>query len=255
MSIFDPLEQFSIEVSFSYFQYILKILLGNSNYFINMPLCKMIFFNFFLVVFFIYNMNAVFVKNKFQKLILWFFSFVINIVQDAISVKKYSFILLFYIIFLFLFLSNILGMVPFSMTITSHLILTLYFSLGFFIGNNLIGIFYHKQNFFVLFLPEGVPIFIIPLLILIEYVSYISRIFSLAIRLFANMLSGHILLKILICFIWAIAISNVIHWFWILLPLSIVFAVIGLETAIAFLQAYVFLVLVSIYFNDVINTH
>ena len=134
-------------------------------------------------------------------------------------------------------------------------IAALYFSLGFFIGNNLIGIFYHKQNFFVLFLPEGVPIFIIPLLILIEYVSYISRIFSLAIRLFANMLSGHILLKILICFIWAIAISNVIHWFWILLPLSIVFAVIGLETAIAFLQAYVFLVLVSIYFNDVINTH
>ena len=116
-------------------------------------------------------------------------------------------------VFLFIFLSNILGMIPYSMTITSHFILTLYFSLAFFIGNNLIGICYHKEKFFVLFLPEGVPVAIIPFLILIEYVSYISRIFSLAIRLFANMLSGHILLKILICFIWAIFVSNLIHWF------------------------------------------
>ena len=82
-----------------------------------------------------------------------------------------------------------------------YLIFTLYFSLAFFISNNLIGICFHKQNYFVLFLPEGVPIPIIPFLILIEYVSYLSRIFSLAIRLFANMMSGHILLKILISFI------------------------------------------------------
>ena len=146
-------------------------------------------------------------------------------------------------------------MIPYSMTITSHLILTLYFSLAFFIGNNLIGICYHKEKFFVLFLPEGVPVMIIPFLIIIEYVSYFSRIFSLAIRLFANMLSGHILLKILICFIWAILVSNLINWFWILLPLTIVFVVIGLEIIISFLQAYVFLVLISIYFNDVVNTH
>lgn len=90
---------------------------------------------------------------------------------------------------------------------------------------------------------------------MIEYVSYISRIFSLAIRLFANMMSGHILLKILISFIWAIASSNLIHWVWIGLPIGIVFLVIGLEFAIAFLQAYVFVVLISIYLNDVINTH
>ena len=129
------------------------------------------------------------------------FYFVSTILKDSLNVKKYSFILLLYTIFLFIFLSNILGMVPYSITITSHLILTLYFSLAFFIGNNLIGICFHKEKYFVLFLPEGVPLFIIPALILIEYVSYISRIFSLAIRLFANMMSGHILLKILISFI------------------------------------------------------
>ena len=94
-----------------------------------------------------------------------------------------------------------IGMFPYSATITSHLILTLYFSLAFFIGSNFIGFCFHKQGFFILFLPEGVPLIIIPFLIIIEYISYISRIFSLAIRLFANMLSGHILLKILISFI------------------------------------------------------
>lgn len=166
-----------------------------------MPLSKMIFFNFFLVGLFIYSSNGIFIKNKFQKVVLLLFYFLIGIIQDSVFIKKYSFILLFYVIFLFIFLSNILGMVPYSMTTTSHLILTLYFSLSFFLGNNLIGIFYHKQNFFVLFLPEGIPVALIPALILIEYVSYISRIFSLALRLFANMLSGHILLKILICFI------------------------------------------------------
>jgi ATP synthase subunit 6 len=131
----------------------------------------------------------------------------------------------------------------------------LYFSLAFFIGNNLIGICYHGEKYFVLFLPDGVPVAIIPFLIIIEYVSYISRIFSLAIRLFANMMSGHILLKILISFIWAIGTSNLIHWIWIGLPLCIVFLVIGLELAIAFLQAYVFVVLLTVYLNDVINTH
>ena len=102
-------------------------------------------------------------------------------------------------------------MFPYSSTVTSHLILTLYFSLAFFIGSNLIGICFHKEAFFVLFLPEGVPLVIVPFLILIEYISYLSRVFSLAIRLFANMLSGHILLKILISFIWILMSSHCIY--------------------------------------------
>ena len=161
----------------------------------------MIFFNFILVIFLLFSVKEIFFYNKLQKIVISLFNFVTGIVKESISIKKYSFVLLFYVVFLFVFLSNILGMIPYSMTITSHLILTLYFSLAFFIGNNLIGICYHKEKFFVLFLPEGVPVMIIPFLIIIEYVSYFSRIFSLAIRLFANMLSGHILLKILICFI------------------------------------------------------
>jgi len=200
-------------------------------------------------------LNDIYNLNKFQILINYLYIYVVNIIRDNIYVKQYSFSLLFYVTFLFIFISNILGMIPYSITITSHLILTLFFSLAFFIGNNLVGVCYHKELYFLLFLPEGVPVIIIPFLILIEYISYISRIFSLAIRLFANMLSGHILLKILISFLWIILITNVFHWFLLILPLSIVFSVIGLETIISFLQAYVFLVLLSIYFNDAINTH
>ena len=136
-----------------------------------------------------------------------------------------------------------------------YFILTVYFSLAFFIGNNLIAFCFHKEKYFILFLPEGVPVALIPLIIIIEYVSYFSKIFSLAIRLFANMMSGHILLKILIGFVWVIAGSNVIHWLWIGLPAGIIFLVIGLEFVIAFLQAYVFLVLLCVYLNDVVNTH
>jgi len=102
---------------------------------------------------------------------------------------------------MFLCISNLIGIIPHALTVTSHLSVTLFLSLGFFISNNIIGICYHKQRFLNLFLPSGVPVFIIPMLILIEYVSYLSRILSLAVRLFANMVSGHILLKILIGFL------------------------------------------------------
>ena len=246
----DPLEQFSIEI------------MSSGWLFLNAPftvpltsLGRMVLFNFFCVCLWISSLRIIFFTNKLQKLILLTFLFVVNIIIDSISIKKHSFVLIIYTTFIFLCISNVLGMVPYSLTITSHLIITLYFSLAFFIGSNIIGVRYLKQTFFVVFLPEGVPLVIVPFLILIEYISYVSRIFSLAIRLFANMLSGHILLKILISFIWVIVTSNVIHWLWNLVPLTIVFTVVGLEFSIALLQAYVFIVLLTIYLKDLIHTH
>lgn len=150
-------------------------------------------------------------------------------------------------------------MIPFSITITSHLILTLTYALSFFIGINIIGILYHKEKWFRLFLPEGVPLFIVPFLFIIECLSYFSRVVSLSVRLFANMLSGHILMKILIGFVWSIAIAaGSVSFIWTtaaIFPLMVVFCVAFLEIVIAFLQAYVFFVLLSIYLNDVINLH
>jgi F-type H+-transporting ATPase subunit a len=202
----DPLEQFSIEVS-------IHSLSSIFCFFYSISLGKIIFINFFFIFFIFFGFHEIFILNKFQKITAMSFNYITTIIKDSLSIKKNSFILLFYTIFLFICFSNVLGMIPFSITVTSHLILTLFFSLSFFLGHNIIGICYHKELFFNIFLPAGVPIFIIPLLILIEYISYFSRIFSLAIRLFANMLSGHILLKILIAFIWSLSTASVFHWF------------------------------------------
>jgi ATP synthase subunit 6 len=199
--------------------------------------------------------KSVFKLNKTQKLLRLALIYISGVLKNATGIKKHSFIVPLFSLFICILLSNIFGLLPYSITLTSHLLITIFFSLSFFIGNNLIGVCYHKMSYFCLFLPKGVPIFVIPFLILIEYISYLSRIFSLAIRLFANMMSGHILLKIMVSFIWAMLSSNAINWCWLLMPLGIVYVVIGLELAITFLQAYVFIVLISIYLNDAINIH
>jgi F-type H+-transporting ATPase subunit a len=161
----------------------------------------MVVLNILLVMLWIGFVNSIHKTNIAKVITQESFSFIVTVLQDSVYIKKYSFILLFYTAFALLCLSNLIGMLPYSITVTSHLILTLFFSLALFLGSNVIGVCYLKQSFFSLFLPEGVPLLITPFLILIEYVSYVSRIFSLAIRLFANMLSGHILLKILISFV------------------------------------------------------
>lgn len=125
--------------------------------------------------------------------------------------KRYSSLLLFYSVFLFILVSNLVGVMPFGFTITSHLILTIFFSLSLFIGHNIVGVFWNEEKYFCLFLPNNIPFIIIPLLVVIEFISYYSRIFSLSIRLFANMMSGHILLKILIGFIFIQGSSSLLN--------------------------------------------
>ena len=183
------------------------------------------------------------------------FYFIKTTLKDNLSIRKKSFIFLMYFLFIFILLGNLFGMLPYSITITSHFIFTLYYALAFFIGINIIGILYQEENYFILFLPEGVPIWIIPILIIIEYLSYFARIFSLAIRLFANMMSGHVLMKILIGFAWNLVTLGYLWKAISIFPLLIIFSITGLELSIALLQSYVFIILLFIYLNDVINTH
>jgi ATP synthase subunit 6 len=146
-------------------------------------------------------------------------------------------------------------MIPYSFTVTSHIVITLGLATVAFIGINIIGISIHGFHFLSLFLPSGAPLALAPLLIPIELVSYSFRVVSLALRLFANMMSGHCLLKILAGFAWTMlsagGILSIVH----LLPLLVIFAIVGLELSIAFLQAYVFSVLLCIYMNDAISLH
>jgi len=169
------------------------------------------------------------------------------------NAKKYFSWVFF--LFIILIIINLSGMVPYSFTVTSHLIITFWLGLSVFIGINIIGIRTHGINFLSLFLPSGVPLLLAPLLIMIEIISYFIRVVSLSVRLFANMMSGHILLKVLLGFAWTMMVANKILYIIHFIPLGIVFLLIGLEIGVALIQAYVFTILTCIYLNDAINLH
>lgn len=204
------------------------------------------FFRFFL------HLNY-FSRGNFFKTFL--FSAVVQIISENIITKKQIFIPTFFFVFIFVLTSNLAGLIPYALTVTSYFIVTSFFSWGLFLGINIIGVWINKWETFCLFLPNGAPNEITPFFITIEIISYFARVISLAIRLFANMMAGHTLLKILtsftLVFIKQFNFLLVIAW----IPLGIVLAVTVLETLIAFLQSYVFITLVCIYLNDVINLH
>jgi F-type H+-transporting ATPase subunit a len=150
-------------------------------------------------------------------------------------------------LFFFILFSNFLGLIPFSFTITSHIFLTFMLGASTVIGLTIIGFLKQKLHFLHLFVPTGVPQALLPLLVVIEVISYVARGFSLAIRLFANLMSGHSLIHILLFFITKILKFNYILGF---LGLFLIVLIFFLEIGISFLQAYVFIVLVSIYLKD-----
>lgn len=184
--------------------------------------------------------------------------FIENLVKENVASRNKIFQVFtpyIFCVFLFILLSNFVGMVPYSFTVTSSLAVTFSMALATFIGVNIVGSRIHKFAFLALFLPPGCPVFISPFIILIEAVSYLARVFSLSIRLFANMMAGHTLLKILAGFAWQML--NV-GGLWLLigvLPVLIISAVTVLELAVAFLQTYVFTVLICLYVRDVTELH
>lgn len=157
-------------------------------------------------------------------------------------------------IFLFISICNLLGLIPYGFTLTSHLVFTLFFSFSLFGGITIESMLKNKLKFWQLFLPNGTPLVIMPFLFLIELVSYISRVFSLAIRLFANMMSGHILLTILTGlfmqlsqFDFGLGVTGLIV---LVMPFLFLILIISLECGVALLQAYVFVVLWLIYVQE-----
>ena len=189
--------------------------------------------------------------NRWQTLLEMFYQVVLNIVRENAGDKGVRFFPLIFTTFMLILGCNLLGMIPYSFTVTSHLIVTFTSALAIFVGMNILGMLKHKKHFLSLFFPPGAPTGLAPLLVFIEFVSYIFRVLSLSIRLFANLMSGHTLLKILATFSWGV----VSFWGIFILPIIIIFVVTGLELAIAFLQAYIFAVLLSIYLNDAFNLH
>jgi len=178
-----------------------------------------------------------------------------SMVKENLYIRKQQYFAVLFYLFLTILFANLIGLLPFSFTVTSSFILTFFLSLTYFLGVNLIGGNRHQWQLNDLFLPSGAPLAIAPFLIFIEAVSYIARVLSLSIRLFANMMSGHALLKILIGFSWALLSSGSLMILLSVFPWVIVTAVMFLELLIAFLQSYVFTILVTLYINDVLTFH
>jgi F-type H+-transporting ATPase subunit a len=160
-----------------------------------------------------------------------------------------------YTLFVFILINNLIGMIPYSFASTSHFILTFALSFTVVLGATILGFQKHGLEFFSLLVPAGCPLGLLPLLVLIEFISYLARNISLGLRLAANILSGHMLLNILAGFTYNIMTSGFILFFMGLIPLVFIIAFSGLELGIAFIQAQVFVVLTSSYVKDGLDLH
>lgn len=175
--------------------------------------------------------------------------------ENNIRLSRQVYFPILFFVFLLILITNLVGMIPYSYTVTSSFIWTFYVSLALFIGINLLGIYQHGYAYFSFGLPAGSPLALAPLIATVEFISYFSRVISLSVRLFANMMAGHTLLKILIGFSWVMLNSKAILIIFAALPWIVVVAIMGLEFVISMLQAYVFVTLISLYINDMVIGH
>ena len=187
------------------------------------------------------------IPTKIQLLTELSYTFVSKMISDTAGSKAKPYFPFIFSLFMFVLFCNMLGMLPYSFTVTSHIIVTFALAAVIFIGVTIIGFINHGIGYLKLFIPSGVPSILLPFIIIIEVISYLSRPVSLSVRLFANMMAGHTMLKVFGGFVVSLGIIG--GW----LPLGFTVALTGLEILIAFLQAYVFAILTCIYLNDALN--
>jgi len=188
------------------------------------------------------------VPGRWQSIVELAYDFVARMIRDNVGSDGRPYFPFIFSLFMFILFGNMLGMLPYSFTFTSHLAVTLGMALVVFIGTTVIAFMKHGFRFFSFFLPHGTPWFVAPLLVPIEILSYFTRPVSLSLRLFANMTAGHTLLKVFGGFIVSLGVAGVI-------PGAAVVALTGLELVVAFLQAFVFAILSCIYLNDALHMH
>ena len=193
------------------------------------------------------------VPGRLQSLAEMSYEFVANTVRGSAGNEGMKFFPLVFSLFIFVLTANFVGMIPYSFTVTSHLIVTAALALVVILTVIIYGFVRHGTHFLHLFVPSGVPAFLLPFMVVIEVISFLSRPISLSLRLFANMLAGHIAMKVFAGFIVMMTASGVVGWFGAVLPLTMVVALTALEFLVAALQAYVFAVLTCICLNDALH--
>ncbi|MBV8839503.1 MAG: F0F1 ATP synthase subunit A [Alphaproteobacteria bacterium] len=194
------------------------------------------------------------VPGRLQSLAELSYEFVATTVRSTAGHEGMKFFPLVFTIFMFVTVANMIGLIPYAFTITSHIIVTVALALLVFLTVLIYGFAKNGLHFFKLFVPSGVPIYILPLVVFIEVFSFFLRPVSHSVRLFANMLAGHIALKVFASFIPMLAAAlGIVGWIGGVLPLGMVIALSALELLVTFLQAYVFTILTCIYLNDAIH--
>ena len=202
-----------------------------------------------LIIFNIGSKKNSLLPNKIQLLAELSYTFVSKMISDTAGLKAKPYFAFIFSLFMFVLFCNMFGMIPYTFTVTSHIIVTFVLASFIFIGVTIVGFAKHGFGYLKLFVPSGVPAILLPLIVVIEVISYLSRPVSLSVRLFANMMAGHTMMKVFGGFV--ISLGIVGGW----LPLSFSVALTGLEILVAFLQAYVFAILTCIYLNDALNLH
>jgi len=247
-----PLEQFNILLVSQ-----IKILnfdLSLTNFFLMNVLTLL---SFIIVIYFSSsNKNELkentlyFCPNSWQKFIESISEATAQLVSDIIMVGNTKYFPLISVLFNFIFFSNLLGLIPYSFTVTSHLIITFTLSFSIFIGINITTVRKYKMKAFSLFLPANTSFILALLLVPIEFISYIAKPISLGVRLFINLMAGHSLLKVIMGFSWSMLVLENLVSFGLITPMIITVILFGLELGVALIQTYVFVILTCIYIQD-----
>jgi F-type H+-transporting ATPase subunit a len=188
------------------------------------------------------------VPGRMQSLAELFYEFIAGLVRDNVGHAGRAYFPFIFTLFMFILFANTIGLIPYTFTVTSHIIVTFALALIVFIGVTIIGIAKHGMKWFSYFFPPGAPLYMAPLLVPIEVLSYLARPVTLSLRLFANMMAGHTMLKVFAGFVVALGLFGVA-------PLVILIALYMLELIVAVLQAFVFTILTCLYLHDALHLH
>ncbi len=237
-----PLEQFEITP-------LVNIKSGNIDLSFTNSTLSMVITVLFITLFLTLSVNTrALLPSRLQMISELSYNFIAQLINDTVGNEGKKFFPFIFSIFMFVLVGNMVGMIPYNFTFTSHIIVTFALAAVIFIGVTVLAFIKHGLHFFSFFVIPGLPWYMLPLLIPIEVISYLSRPISLSVRLFANMLAGHTLLKVFAGFVVSLGLAG-------FLPLVFIVALTGLEILIAFLQAYVFAILTCLYINDALHLH
>ena len=237
-----PLEQFEIIP-------IVEINTGGFNLSVTNSTLSMVLTVLIITIFLTLSVNTrSIIPSRLQLISELSYNFISQLLKDTVGDESRAYFPFVFSLFMFVLIGNMVGMIPYSFTFTSHIIVTFALAVIVFIGVTVLGFVKHGFHYFTLLAPSGLPWYMLPILIPIELISYLSRPISLSVRLFANMLAGHTLLKVFAGFVLPLGLAGI-------LPFTFIVALTGLEILIAFLQAYVFAILTCLYINDALHLH